>query len=74
MALSENVVIVFIIGRNIIAKCLDENLKNSRCRFASLRLICVVPDVSFREQALCRPHLSQHKEPLRVSLQNDIGR
>ena len=74
MGCSENIVIVIIIGRNLLANYLDENQQNTRCRFASLRLTCVVLDVSFREQALCRPHLSQHKEPLRVSMQNDIGR
>ena len=39
LALPEYVVIVFIIGRNLVANFLDENLQNPRCRFASLWLI-----------------------------------
>ena len=35
---------------------------------------CIKQGMYFREQALFRPYLALYKEPLRVSLQNDIGR
>ena len=33
-----------------------------------------ITDASFREQALCRPHLLLNVESLRSSQKNDIGR
>ena len=66
-------VIVFIIGRNLLANFFRRKPTKPPMSFCKPSAYCIMQDMSFREQALFRPYLPLYKESLRSSCKPTSG-